>query len=498
MSLAVSSALPLSTVPQPVSLTNTLPDPPQTASEPSAAAAPAPSSSAVLSEATLGALVAQQTAPATSDQSGASAPLDLKGQDLRKVDLSKLDLKGADLSGADLSGADLSGLDLTGANLTGADLSGATLTAAKLDQVSAQGADFSGAKLTDTTMNGADFTDADFSKSTVQKTYANWLGQGAKGFTNVTLNGANFQGATLSFVDFGESSAVNANFSNLNSHQAGFTGSNLTGASFDHATGLELSFLHSDLTNASLTNLDSKMRKAIDDDVVTGARFAGSSLDDTMMAQVKLSDADLTGIVRSAQGSWFNVGNYDGVDFSGFNFSGSSFDGDPGGSKDKFTVNGTNFSNAIFNNALFAHIDLTGGIFTGATFSHTDFQTGTPGELAGVAGIRFGDHYQLPQGSDADADGSPSLIGASSASTKGSAPGSKAASDDGKATEMAQALKTLEAINDQLDEARKATAKNGSASPAGPVAPDRGNTAQTQAGAEGSTQAARSQVQDAA
>jgi hypothetical protein len=115
MTAAISSAQPVAYVSLPTGsgADEVTPD---TAQPPQQQTAPAlTGSGAVVSDSTLGALVAQQdpSADAAKDLAKTPAAIDLKGQDLSKTDLKNLDLRGADLSGANLSGRDLSGRPLS-------------------------------------------------------------------------------------------------------------------------------------------------------------------------------------------------------------------------------------------------------------------------------------------------------------------------------------------------------------------------------------------------
>lgn len=343
------------------------------------------------------ALVAQQqTSPAPP------STLDLRGRDLRQVDLKSVNLKGADLSGANLAGMDLSGLDLSGARLTGATLSGATLAGSNLDNVSAVGADFSQATLSGTRFTGADFSQANFSGASLMEapTTLQATGGVSLAVSNVKLDGANFQGAVIDHIAFKNTSAVGTDFSDLKPRVANFMDSNLQGANFDGLGGVVIGFHNADLTNASFKNMSDATSKGFVTADLTGAKFAGSSLNRTSFSQTVLSRADLSGVIRQANDAHFGDTNLSNVDFSGFTFFRTTFDAQRGiGANGQsnpltassFSVQGTNFAGAKFDDVLFTNLDMVGANFAGATFQNTRFQSGNYGALTGYSGIEFGE-----------------------------------------------------------------------------------------------------------
>lgn len=412
--------------------------------------APALSNNPIVSDATIGALVAQQGDPSELSKPS-SAPLDLQGKDLREADLKKLDLRGADLTGANLSGLDLSGLDLSGAKLTGANLSGANLTNTNLTGVSAQGADLSSAKLDNTSLSGADFSDSKFDGAYIGRSDGN-----ADPYHQVFLktkdakfDGASFAGASLQWWSLSDGSAEGANFSAVKVDHVQLDRMNLRNANFDEVSGYALFMRLSDFSDGKFTN--SRMASTTFGAVVgfgatklDGAKFAGSSLNQTSFHAGNLTTADMTGVIREAKGSFFDDSNISGMDFSGFDFTRAYFGGAkqpyhdivPGGGS---SFQGTNFKGARFEAALFDTTDLTGADFSNATFSNVSVQGGLASLLLGLSGIEFSRSASI-QGSVA---ASRSPLSLDDASSRTMAP---AAAE----TTAALALETLQTLREQI------------------------------------------------
>jgi uncharacterized protein YjbI with pentapeptide repeats len=263
-------------------------------------------------------------------------------------------------------------------------LSGVTLKNANLSNVSAEGADFSKATLVNTKFDGADFSGAKFDQAYVGKSDAaeSVIGAATLIATNVRLDGATFKGTTLQRVQFEKSSATNTDFSNATANVAGFRFGNLKGANFDGVSGLQITFSESDLSGAALTSM-SVEHKAFYSATLDEAKFSGTSLNHTGFVGDNLGTADLTGIVREAKGASFSDTNLGGIDFRNFDFSGAYFDGQGQKLAD--------FAGANFTDVIFYGTDASQAkSFAGAHVQNTQYQSGNPGALANVQGVRVG------------------------------------------------------------------------------------------------------------
>jgi uncharacterized protein YjbI with pentapeptide repeats len=252
-----------------------------------------------------------------------------------------------------------------------------------------------------------------------------------------------------------------------------------------------MGFINTDLSNAALTNMGSSAGSNLFSNVnLSGAKFAGSSFNNTSIAITALSQANLSGMVKQANHAIFNT-DLSGVDFSGFSFSQTVFDGSSAqlrtvqGSPwaNASSVKGANFSGASFSGVMFSNLDLSGANFSGAAFSQVYAQTDKSGTLTGVAGVATGNRVNTSTAvaifgsyiaGSAPADGmeylgfnsGPSAPGQNNSNPRASSHVStSSAAQTGQDQAAAQALKTLTAIIEQLTAAKKAAAtKDGSAS----------------------------------
>lgn len=223
--------------------------------------------------------------------------LDLSGLDLSGQDMQAAALAGCNLSGAQLDGADLSACQLAGANLQGASLAGANLEKADLKQAKAAQASFAGAKLLSAKLAGMSAPDADFSEATL---------------SGADLSGGNFSAASFHKAQAAGVQARQANFSEARIHfselaDADFSGANLNSADI-HASGLDRAqFQKACLDKASFCSGTK----------VSGANFAGASLQDASWTQVQAAGAVFAGV--QAKGAILTDSDFSATDWSGAN-----------------------------------------------------------------------------------------------------------------------------------------------------------------------------------
>ena len=229
--------------------------------------------------------------------------LDLSGLDLSGQNMQATDLVGSTLAGVQLDGADLSGCQLVGADLQGASLNGAKLEKADLTQAKAAQASFVGANLQGAKLAGMSATDADFSEA--------------------ALAGADLSGGTFSAASFHKAQATGlqaqqANFSEARIHfselaAADFSGANLNRAEI-HASGLDRAqFQKACLDKASFC-FGTK---------VSGANFAGASLQDASWTQVQAAGAVFAG--TQARNAILTDSDFSATDWSGANAAEADF-----------------------------------------------------------------------------------------------------------------------------------------------------------------------------
>ncbi|GJD35180.1 DUF2169 family type VI secretion system accessory protein [Methylobacterium aerolatum] len=249
----------------------------------------------------------------------ARAGLSLVGRDLAGADL-----RGADLSGHDLSEALMENVRLDGATLTGARLAGATLCGASL-----VGADLSGCDLTGTNLAKADATRARFADARLVET---------------TLLDGRFSDAAFEGAELREIMA---------------TGIPFDGASFRRARASSCLFTRCDFAGARWTGASLTRVHFIDGDC-TGIAFVDARLAEVSFLKIRAGGAD------------FSDATYDTVTFAGeVDLQGALF---PRITGQRFSIQGTDLSDACFERARLDAACFTQAVMTRANFKATSLK----------------------------------------------------------------------------------------------------------------------------
>lgn len=318
------------------------------------------------------------------DQQAGKRPyqaMDFQGWDLAYVNFAKADLHdvnfqganllGADLSGADLDGADFRGADLRqvnaqGANLAEADYFEADLRGALLGQSDwrkvdlsdwdLKGASFRAAKLQGAQFGGADLKGADLSENDLRFT----------GFEYSILQQAKFQKSNLSGMDFSHRNLAGADFSGADLREAKFHYANLQGANFEGAN-----LVGTDLSKANL--LETNFRAA----VIERTNFQGAQMKAPQFPRAQITRVALKGLdLRKAnfKGAWLKGLSFKQIDLSAADFSYATLE-DTLLFESK--LNNANLTSTDFSKALLFKTDFTGVQFKHALFPQmTEPKTG--------------------------------------------------------------------------------------------------------------------------
>ena len=227
--------------------------------------------------------------------------LDLTGVDLSNAHLSGVTLDGVILSGANLFGADLTDAslrcaDLRGANLFGANLPGAVFDGASLQRTNLSSANLYGASLRfevgrpadafpcegpprfdpDTRFNQADLSRAVFGLDAVQARDPAMLEERAVGLEGVSFAGAIMDSTTL----------IGADLTDADLALTRLRGTDLRGARLVSASLEGSVLLASDFTGADLSNVSALGAIFGDGTTLTGARFDGARLQNTLFVGI--------------------------------------------------------------------------------------------------------------------------------------------------------------------------------------------------------------------
>ncbi len=319
-------------------------------------------------------------------------------------------LTGATFTYTNLSGANLGGTNLTIASLIGANLDNASLSSSTLANTVFTNAIVTRAILSSTVANG--FTAAQLYSTA---SYVSGDLSGIKLNKN-NLTGWNFSGKNLSGASFAQSTLQGTNFASANLVGADFTSAILAGAIFDQADirgvifnqsylgGDELStaqlystasYQSGDLTGVRLFSHDLSGWNFSGKNLSSGS-FGGSYLNNADLSNANLTgvdlgfnvtganftDAVLTGAYISASGftpgQLYSTASYKNHDLRGIHFTNANVNlsGWDLSNQDltgvefrSISLAGTNFSNAIINDARFESINP--GTFTPAQLYST-------------------------------------------------------------------------------------------------------------------------------
>jgi len=302
-------------------------------------------------------------------EAAAASNVSMAERDFTGADLSGLVLRGLDLRGAMLEGVRLGGADLSAADLTDAVLARADLTDAKLAGAKVKCTNFGGATLVRTDLTGGvDLTGAVFGKATCVE--------------------ARFADARFSGNDFLDARFERCDWSGVVAHEVNFIGSeetplDLTGAVFAGATLDKVNFLYVKLDGADFRKANvngtvfaavSAERATFDDAdgsnlrVLHGSSFAGASF-----ARAKLDKANLR--ATNLVGSDFREAGLAGADLSESNLEGASLYRvrAPRASVMKANLKQANLAGSNFVEGLFMKSDVDGADFRGANLFRVNF-----------------------------------------------------------------------------------------------------------------------------
>lgn len=345
---------------------------------------------------------------------------DFSGQNLSKANfagatLDSANFKNSDLSGANFSGAVVSsklavfdGANLTGASFAGAKFGAASFVSARLSEAdfsnaTIQAADFSQAAIMGASFNGAvigggklTFTGTKLLKCKFVKATLHGGIFSAKetltgcDFSSAVLMGTVFDGGNLVGIKFGQASLNKVLFRDCVLDQADFTKAVLSGVAFEQSSIGAFSLKKAIFVDAILRDV-SGLADLLDNNqsVATGASFKGANFVNVSFVKTRLLDlvdfsqATFSGPATSFAGATFSAQvNFSGAKFQGskfelklynadvINYRGSVFGPDRGAlSLVEATVDGTNFSNAVFNWADLTRLSVTNNAnFKGAQF----------------------------------------------------------------------------------------------------------------------------------
>lgn len=316
---------------------------------------------------------------------------DLHGVNFQGANLAGADLRGADLKKADFRGADLRQADVRGANLARAEFFEADLRGAKLGKSDWRGTDFRGWDLTGTSFKGAQLNEADFTEADLNGADLSQADLRFTTFDYAILKGVRFKKSNLSGMDFSHRNLEGADFSGADLRGAKFHYANLKGAKFEGAN-----LVGTDLTRANLLQTDFKAA------VIEKTRFEGARMKAPQFPRAQITRVAFTGLdLKRAnfKGAWLKGISFKGIDLSGSDFSYATLE-DTLLLESKLT--NANLTSTDFSQALLFRTDFTGVRFKHALFPQiTEPQTGMVFVQAPMGCYTMGDVLDEGLGFDA-------------------------------------------------------------------------------------------------